>query len=178
MATLCTSCLLCEIFVEEIVLLSWRLLLEFSIKKKNMHIADEKKVLEFKAKAPISIFLDDERADYKPGCSVLEVFFNEPVTVRFSVSYSIKVFKWVLIQKEWLYKFETIDYNTYVTLILYRILFLLGNLFPNELQRIKFSNRICSSVSLLESVAYRKFRFNVMNFILYATNICIHVYII
>lgn len=54
-----------------------------------MHIADEKKALEFKAKAPISIFLDDERADYKPGCSVLEVFFNEPVTVRFSVSYSI-----------------------------------------------------------------------------------------
>lgn len=58
-----------------------------------MHIADEKKALEFKAKAPISIFLDDERADYKPGCSVLEVFFNEPVTVRFFVSYSIKVFK-------------------------------------------------------------------------------------
>lgn len=48
-----------------------------------MHIADEKKVLEFKAKAPVSIFLDDERADYKPGCSVLEVFFNEPVTVLF-----------------------------------------------------------------------------------------------
>lgn len=46
-----------------------------------MHISDEKKALEFKTKAPISIFLDDERADYKPGCSILEVFFNEPVSV-------------------------------------------------------------------------------------------------
>lgn len=47
-----------------------------------MHIEDEKKVLEFKAKAPISIFLDDERADYKPGCSVLEVFYAEPVSIE------------------------------------------------------------------------------------------------
>lgn len=46
-----------------------------------MLIPEEKRTLDFKAKAPVQIFLDDERADYKPGCSILEISFPEPVTV-------------------------------------------------------------------------------------------------
>ncbi|XP_035211795.1 nicolin-1-like [Stegodyphus dumicola] len=46
-----------------------------------MHIVDERKSLEFKARPPVSLFLDDERADYKPGCSVIEISFPEPVTI-------------------------------------------------------------------------------------------------
>ncbi|GIY67014.1 uncharacterized protein CDAR_521081 [Caerostris darwini] len=56
-----------------------------------MLIPDERKTLDYKAKAPVSIFLDDERADYKPGCSILEVSFPEPVTIgdiRFRNSYT------------------------------------------------------------------------------------------
>ncbi|GFT50015.1 uncharacterized protein NPIL_335961 [Nephila pilipes] len=56
-----------------------------------MLIPDDKKTLDFKAKAPVSIFLDDERADYKPGCSILEVSFPDPVTIgdiRFRNNYT------------------------------------------------------------------------------------------
>ncbi|GFR23076.1 uncharacterized protein TNCT_65001 [Trichonephila clavata] len=56
-----------------------------------MLIPDDRKTLDFKAKAPVSIFLDDERADYKPGCSILEVSFPEPVTIgdiRFKNNYT------------------------------------------------------------------------------------------
>ncbi|XP_042899612.1 nicolin-1 [Parasteatoda tepidariorum] len=56
-----------------------------------MHLPDEKKQLDFKAKAPVSIFLDDDRADYKPGCSVMEISFPEPVTIseiRFRNNYT------------------------------------------------------------------------------------------
>lgn len=56
-----------------------------------MLLVDEKKLLEFKAKAPVSLFLDDDRADYKPGCSVIEISFGEPVTIseiRFRNNYT------------------------------------------------------------------------------------------
>ncbi|KAF8796184.1 nicolin-1-like isoform X2 [Argiope bruennichi] len=56
-----------------------------------MLISDDRKPLDFKAKAPVSIFLDDERADYKPGCCILEILFPEPVTIgdiRFRNNYT------------------------------------------------------------------------------------------
>ncbi|XP_054723607.1 nicolin-1-like isoform X2 [Uloborus diversus] len=56
-----------------------------------MLIEEDRKTLEFKARPVTSIFLDDERADYKPGCSVLEVSFPEPVSideVRFRNNYT------------------------------------------------------------------------------------------
>lgn len=48
-----------------------------------------------------------------------------------------------------------------------RIPFLLGNLFSDELPKIKFSHHICSWISLLESVAYHKFNFSVVDFTLF-----------
>ncbi|KAG8194543.1 hypothetical protein JTE90_013291 [Oedothorax gibbosus] len=56
-----------------------------------MLIPEEKRTLDYKAKAPVQIFLDDERADYKPGCSILEISFPEPVAIdeiRFRNSYT------------------------------------------------------------------------------------------
>ncbi|CAL1272240.1 unnamed protein product [Larinioides sclopetarius] len=56
-----------------------------------MLISDDRKLLDFKAKVPVSIFLDDERADYKPGCCILEISFPEPVTIgdiRFRNNYT------------------------------------------------------------------------------------------
>lgn len=47
-----------------------------------MSVQEDEETLEFKARGPVPVFLEDERSDSKSGCSILDLSFHEPVIIK------------------------------------------------------------------------------------------------